>query len=123
MNQSWCFYHRRSVSEAQIQRRGRGPLHEPSKELGYSGRTFVVEPDEPDPDLMKADTDPPQEMGPAEAGDVSDADMDKASELKMAAAEARMSGKPNAIPSSPSKQASSSTPRATAAMREARCTV
>jgi hypothetical protein len=38
---------------------------------------------------MTADTDAPPPMGPAEAGELSDADMDKAGEFKMAAAEAR----------------------------------
>ena len=50
------------------------------------------EPEDPDPDLMTPDTDPPAEMGPASAGDLSDADMEKVSELKMAASEALSSG-------------------------------
>ena len=45
------------------------------------------EPEDPDPDLMTPDTDLPAAMGPDSAGDLSDADMDKAGELKMAASE------------------------------------
>ena len=49
-------------------------------------------PEDPDPDLMTPDTDPPQEMGPAEGGELSDADMDKVGELKGEAAEAASNG-------------------------------
>ena len=41
---------------------------------------------------MTPDTDPPQEMGPAEGGELSDADMDKVGELKGEAAEAASNG-------------------------------
>merc|ERR1740124_381254 len=50
------------------------------------------EPEEEDPDLMAPDNDPPQEMGADNPGEPSDADMEKATELKMAAAEAASNG-------------------------------
>merc|ERR1740124_1011669 len=50
------------------------------------------EPEEEDPDLMAPDNDPPQEMGADNPGEPSDADMEKATELKMAATEAASNG-------------------------------
>jgi len=50
------------------------------------------EPEEEDPELMAPDSDPPAEVGVAAGGEVSDADMDKAGEMKMAAAEAASGG-------------------------------
>ena len=50
------------------------------------------EPDDPDPDLWTPDNDPPAAMGPESAGELSDAQMEAASESKMAAAEAASNG-------------------------------
>ena len=52
----------------------------------------VDEPEEEDPDLMPPDNDAPQEMGPTGDVEPSDADMEKATEHKMAAAEAASNG-------------------------------
>ena len=43
---------------------------------------------------MTPDNDPPASMGPDEAPELSDADMDKLGEVKMAAAEAASNGGP-----------------------------
>ena len=50
------------------------------------------DPEEEDPDLMAPDNDPPQEMGPTGDVEPSDADMEKATEQKMAASEAASNG-------------------------------
>ena len=50
------------------------------------------EPEEEDKELMPADDETPAPMGPDEAPELSDAEMDKAGELKMAASEAAGNG-------------------------------
>lgn len=72
------------------------------------------EPEEEDPDLMAPDNDPPQEMGADNPGEPSDADMEKATELKMAAAEAASNGDHAKAPEATAQTRTTKLPPATA---------